>query len=259
MAKPKKKQPEKVGIDSISQPNTKAIVLGVIGVIVALALVAVGVTVLNKDDSNDASDDVVEFRPVTTTGDALPSQYSDEQGTQLNEAVGAQAPDLNGSDFKGTSVNITKDGRGKAIVFAAHWCPHCQKEVPLLADWIAANKAKYPNVDFYMVATASTPQRANFPPSAWLSKVKWPAPIIADDNAYDAAKAYGLGSYPYMVFLDGQNKVVTRTSGELAMTDYANLVQRTQDAVKNNAAPSTTTTAPGETTTTQAPASKAGQ
>src|SRR4051794_26256768 len=117
MAKPRKK-PEKVGIDSISQPNTKAIVGGVVGVIVVLALIAVGITVFKKDDSTP--DDVVEFRPVTVTGDSLPPEYSDSEGTQLNEAVGAQAPDISGSNFKGDAVNITKDGKGKAIVFAAH-------------------------------------------------------------------------------------------------------------------------------------------
>jgi cytochrome c biogenesis protein CcmG, thiol:disulfide interchange protein DsbE len=248
MAKPRKKQPEKVGIDSISQTNTKAIVGGVVGVIVVLALIAVGITVFGKDDDPTTSD-TVEFRPVTVTGDALPSEYSDAEGTQLNEAVGVQAPDITGSNFKGDAVNITKDGKGKAIVFAAHWCPHCQKEVPLLSTWIKANKAKYPNVEFYMVATASSPTRANYPPSAWLNKVKWPSPIIADDNTFTAANAFGLGSYPYMVFLDGQNKVVTRTSGEIAITDYANLVQRTDDAVKTGQI-TTTTTTPGATTTT---------
>lgn len=256
MAKPRKK-PEKVGIDSISQTNTKAIVAGVVGVIVVLALIAVGITVFGKNDDPTASD-VVEYRPVTITGDALPAEYSDAQGTQLNEAVGTQAPDINGSNFKGDAVNVTKDGKGKAIVFAAHWCPHCQKEVPLLSTWIKDNKSKYPNVEFYLVATASSPTRANFPPSAWLNKVKWPSPIIADDNTFTAANAYGLGSYPYMVFLDGQNKVVTRTSGELAVTDFANLVQRTEDAVKSGQI-TTTTTAPGQTTTTQGASSPVGK
>jgi thiol-disulfide isomerase/thioredoxin len=258
MAKPRKPKPEKVGIDSISQTNTTAIVLGVVGVIVALALVAVAVTLGTKDDSEDPlASDVVEFRPVTITGEPLPSQYSDPPAnTQLNEAIGAQAPDINGSDFAGSAVNITKDGRGKAVVFLAHWCPHCQNEAPLLADWIKDNSSKYPNVDFYAVATASTSTRANYPPSKWLEKEGWPSKIIADSNAFEAAKAYGLGSYPYMVFLDGQNKVVTRTSGELAMTDFGNLVQRTADAVSTGQV-TTTTAAPGATTTTAGASSPA--
>ena len=254
MAKPRKPKAEQVGIDSITRTNTTAIVLGVVAVIAVLAVIAIVFAVSNKKDFDSANTDLLEFRPVKATGDPLPPQYSDDKQTQLNEAVGAQAPDLNGSSFNGTPVNITKDGRGKAIVFLAHWCPHCNREAPLLADWIPANKSKYPGVDFYAVATASTPTRANYPPSAWMKKLKWPTPIIADDNAYDAASAYGLASYPYLVFLDGNNKVVTRTSGELAMTDYAALVQRVQDAVDHKA---TTTTAP--TATTQAPASKVGQ
>jgi thiol-disulfide isomerase/thioredoxin len=260
MAKPRKPKPEKVGIDSINQTNTKAIVLGVVGVIVALALIAVAVTTLGNDgEGDDILDDVVEFRPVTITGNPLPSQYSDAEGTQLNEAIGAQAPDIGGSNFTGETTNVTKDGRGKALIFLAHWCPHCQAELPLLSDWVKDNAANYSNVDFYAVATGSHPTRANYPPSEWILKdEKWPAKVIVDNNTFDFAKAYGLGSYPYMVFLNGQNQVVTRTSGEIAMTDFANLVQRTQDAVANQAI-QTTTTAPGATTTTQAPSSPAPQ
>lgn len=256
MAKPRKPKPEKVGIESINQTNTKAIVIGVGAVITVLALIAVLFAVNSGDDSAE-SDDIVQYRPVTVTGNPLPPQYKDAGQTQLDEAAGVQAPDLNGSSFDGTAVNITKDGRGKAIIFLAHWCPHCQRETPLLADWIPDNKSKYPNVDFYAVATASSPTRANYPPSAWLKKEKWPTPILADDNAFTASSVYGLGSYPYMVFLDGNNKVVTRTSGELSMTDFGNLVQRTQDAV-TGAPSTTTTTAAGETTTTGAPQTKTG-
>lgn len=257
MAKPRKPKPEKVGIDSISQTNTTPIIIGVIAVIVALAVIAIVTTMANKDDPDDVLDDVVEFRPVTITGGPLPPQYSDANNSVPNEAIGEQAPDVAGSNFKGEPLSITKNGRGKALVFLAHWCPHCQQEAPLLSDWIKDNAAKYPNVDFYAVATASSPQRANYPPSEWLKDEKWPSPIFADNNKFDFANAFGLRSYPYMVFLDGQNKVVTRTSGEIAMTDYANMVQRTQDAVVTGQI-TTTTTAPGATTTT-APQSTVGQ
>jgi thiol-disulfide isomerase/thioredoxin len=248
MAKPRKPAPQKVGLDSISQTNTKAIVLSSVGIVLALALVVGGIFVFGGDDDNGTATDVREFQPVTVTGEPLP-RYSSSNGAPADEAIGAQAPDLAGKSFEGETVNITKDGRGKALVFATHWCQHCQAEIPLMSDWIPDNRSKYPNVDFYLISTGSNPRSGNYPPSDWLKDEDWPTTVMADNNNADAATAYGLGSYPYMVFLDGQNKVVGRTSGEIAMSDFGNFIQRAQDAA-TGAPVTTTTAAPGGPTTT---------
>lgn len=243
MAKPRKPAPEKVGIESIQSSNTKAIVLGGVAIVVVLGLIAAIFALTTGNDDSSSGEEILEFRPVTVIGDPLPPQYSDPNNTQLNEAVGAQAPDLRGSTFSGDPVEISKNGRGKVLIFLAHWCPHCRNEVPPLAKWIPENSAKYPQVDFYAIATGSRANAANYPPSKWLDKENWPTPIIADDNTFSAATAFGLGSYPYMVFLDGENKVVTRTSGELQMADFASLVQRTEDAAEKKESTTTSSTA----------------
>ena len=36
-------------------------------------------------------------------------------------AAGHPAPEVRGTDFDGTAVSITNDGRAKALVFLAHW------------------------------------------------------------------------------------------------------------------------------------------
>ena len=36
-------------------------------------------------------------------------------------AAGQPAPEVRGTDFDGTAVSITNDGRTKALVFLAHW------------------------------------------------------------------------------------------------------------------------------------------
>lgn len=228
MAKPKPK-PQKVGIDSVKGRNNTPILLGIGGVVVALLAIALLISALGGDKKS-GTQDAVEFQPVTITGEPLPPQYSDAQGQVLNEAKGAQAPSLNGKGFDGTEISITADGKPKVIVFYAHWCPHCQREVPVLSEWIKDNATKYPKVSFYGVATGSNPTRPNYPPSAWLEKEKWPTPIMVDDNKFSAADSYGLGSYPYIVALDGQNKVVTRTSGELSTTDFETKVVQPANA-----------------------------
>ena len=40
---------------------------------------------------------------------------------------------------RGCAVSIEADGRPKIVVFLAHWCPHCQAEVPRLVDWFGEN------------------------------------------------------------------------------------------------------------------------
>lgn len=223
MAKPRQKEP-RVGVDSVRRSNTTPIVLGAAGLVLLLGLVALVIAQPWKSSNNSADSNILEFQPVTVTGSPLPSEYSDAQGQQLNVAVGAQAPELSGKTFDGQPVTIKADGKPKVVLFVAHWCPHCQREVPILSQWLRDNMSKYPNVEFYAVATASSPAKPNYPPSAWLQKEKWPTTIMADDNNSSAAAAYGLGAYPYMVVLDGNNKVITRTSGELSTTDFANKI-----------------------------------
>jgi cytochrome c biogenesis protein CcmG/thiol:disulfide interchange protein DsbE len=123
------------------------------------------------------------------------------------------APTVQGADFDGTPVAIQPNGRPTAIMFIAHWCPHCQREVPVVQSWIDANGMP-PNVDFLSVATGIDPSRPNYPPDEWLAREGWTVPVIVDPTN-SVAMAYGLPAYPYWVFLDGDGKVVARTTGEL--------------------------------------------
>ena len=68
------------------------------------------------------------------TGDALPRLADDGD----DPAIGETPPTLQGYSFDGTPITIGPDsGDGKAtmVVFLAHWCPHCNREVPRLVQW----------------------------------------------------------------------------------------------------------------------------
>src|SRR5680860_677016 len=74
-----------------------------------------------------------EITNAETSGDAL-QPFS----TGLDSAVGTPAPTMTGTALDGESIKIEPgDGTPKAIVFLAHWCPHCQREVPVVTDWAA--------------------------------------------------------------------------------------------------------------------------
>ena len=58
------------------------------------------------------------------------------QATADDPAVGRAMPEVRGTSFDGSSVAIANDGRAKVLLFVAHWCPHCQREVPVVQAWL---------------------------------------------------------------------------------------------------------------------------
>jgi len=53
-----------------------------------------------------------------------------------DSTLGLIAPTLNGHAFDGSNLSVTPgDGKPYMIVFLAHWCPHCNREVPRLIEW----------------------------------------------------------------------------------------------------------------------------
>jgi thiol-disulfide isomerase/thioredoxin len=63
------------------------------------------------------------------------------------------------------------------VVFVAHWCPHCQAEVPRIVALAKAGKVSVPIVG---VATGTDASAPNYPPSAWLQREGWPYPVLVD-------------------------------------------------------------------------------
>lgn len=161
-----------------------------------------------------AGTDGQEEAMVTIVGDALPPlpggvQVSDSSN---DSAVGQLAPTLTGTDFTGTSVEIGPGGSAKMVMFLAHWCPHCQREMPVVAQLIEDGKLP-PGIEVYAVSTAVDLSRGN-PPSGWFSAEEWSSSIVRDDAENSAFSAYGGAGFPYVVYLDSQNRVLTRTAGE---------------------------------------------
>jgi thiol-disulfide isomerase/thioredoxin len=130
---------------------------------------------------------------------------------------------------QGDSLTIAADGPPTMIMFVADWCPHCQREVPVVQQWVDAGRLPE-TVDLVSVSTAVDPSRPSFPPDAWLADEGWTAPVLVDgDNA--AAQAMGLSGFPFVVAIDGNGRVVLRASGELT-TDQFDTIASTlaQDA-----------------------------
>jgi thiol-disulfide isomerase/thioredoxin len=103
---------------------------------------------------------IEETRPVNVSGSLPP--YGGPSSTDA--AVGQAVPVIRGQSFNGARVVIEPDGHPMVIVVAAHWCPHCQAELPKLAGYLQQHPAS-PDVEVVVVATDTSSSRPNYPPS----------------------------------------------------------------------------------------------
>lgn len=196
----------------------------VLGVVAALLLVAVVVTKASNGGGAGEATAAVEVRPVTVAGAAL-AAHSD---VSPDPAVGVVAPTVSGATFEGQPTQIGGTGRPALVLFVAHWCPHCQREVPVLAPEL--DRITPAGVDFLAVSTGVRPGSDNYPPSKWMEREDWPRPVLADDKAGSAAQAYGLSGFPYYVALDAEGKVAARASGEKSVAEVQELLAKVTPA-----------------------------
>lgn len=195
-----------------------------IGAGIAILVVGFLVFAISRNSGNDSStSELQQFGKVTVTGDPLPA-YQD--GTE-DSAIGKMAPEIVGEGFTGNPIT-TKTDAPQMIVFLAHWCQFCQREVPVLVEWERAGEV--PNgLEVMAVATATSPTNPNFPPSAWLARERFPVlwPVLADDGASAAGNAFGVSGYPFFVLLDAEGKVVYRGSGQIPKDDLTAIIKTT--------------------------------
>jgi thiol-disulfide isomerase/thioredoxin len=219
---------------SVPQPKESSKLPWILGAVVVGVVVIIGLAVLlwPSDDEESAAgtgaeaakNATQENAEVTISGEDLPAlPDTGLPAAGDDSAVGLAAPKLVGQSFDESEVVIDpSDGRPKMVVFLAHWCPHCQAEVPLLQQWIADGKVPE-GLDVYAVSTGVDSSRPNYPPSNWLASEGWEPPILLDDEAQTAAKSWGLTGFPYVVMLDADGNVWQRGSGEIPVEDIDRL------------------------------------
>ena len=193
------------------------------GLLVAVALVVgiaavLAVLMSQGERQYDAANQTSQGSP-QVTGESLASY---DRGTR-DGAIDRQAPEVRGVDFNGRTTEIVKDGRPKVIVFLAHWCPHCQAEVPWVQAWVESG-AKPDGVDLYAVPTWIDSGRPNYPPDAWLEREGWSSPVLVDSN--DAvADAFGVRGVPFWVFLRSDGTVALRLSGGISEQELTHIAE----------------------------------
>ena len=201
------------------------VVLVVVGIAGAVALGTSG-------GSSDTTTDTVvtvpggvqpaEYQKVSSTGGMLAPLPESGADTETGKSVAV----LKGYDLQGRPVTIDPAGEGKAtmVVFLAHWCPHCNREIPVLNKWRESGEVPT-GLRVVGITTGSKADQANWPPSKWMTAMKWPFEVMADSEAQEAAAAYGVAGYPFIAFVGANGKITARTSGEIPVEQlqiYAN-------------------------------------
>lgn len=196
-----------------NRPNPSNAPGRVLAIAFAAAIVAViiGVVIALSGGSDDVAttDTRPVFGEVTVEGSSLEAFAS----TDGDSAIGERAPVVSGSDSSGSAASIGEAGEPTIVAFLAHWCPHCQAELPVLVDLMADGELE--GIRMVAVLTGTSAERPNYPPLAWLDREGWEGDTLLDDESSTAAQAYGLTSYPFLVFLDADGTVVARTVGEI--------------------------------------------
>ena len=104
------------------------------------------------------------------------------------------------------------------VVYLAHWCPHCNAEVPELIE-LNDSGGIPEELTVVGVSTGVDPTAPNYPPSEWLDDKGWPWTAVADDEASTAFVVGGGSGFPYLVILDADGNVIARDSGEKTAED----------------------------------------
>lgn len=162
-----------------------------------------------------------ELGEVIIEGEPLPLLGQDR--SEPDPAAGTTAPVITATAVSTGEPTIIGPGTSRIIGFFAHWCPHCQRELPEVREWLETNPLP-PGIEFVAVSTAVDQTRSNFPPSAWFENEQWNETTILDDAEQTILRAYGIPAFPAFVVTDSHGTVAFRHTGVIGAEGLEQLV-----------------------------------
>lgn len=192
--------------------------LALIGGGVAIVILAAAVALISSAPPTALAEPA--SRKLVVAGSALPAMPQNG----VDPAAGQLVPSITGTGLAGEMVKIGPERGAQAVVVLAHWCPHCQAEIPMLTDWLTSHPAPA-GVRIVALSTAIDPARPNYPSSAWLKREGWTQPTLIDDEGSSALAALGITSFPAFVFVKPDGTVASRMSGEVSGDQFARALE----------------------------------
>jgi thiol-disulfide isomerase/thioredoxin len=193
------------------RPSTLVIAGIIAGVVIVAAIVALVLTTSTPSGVPEPARD-----PIAIEGTPLPAL----EDPAVDAAVGQQLPTLTGIGVDGEPMTIGPGDGPMVIVVLAHWCPHCQAELPVLVD-VLEREGVPEGVTVVGLSTSISAVRANYPPSAWLEREGWLKPTLIDDADSSALQALGITAFPGLVAVDGDGAVLGRLTGGIGGDQFS--------------------------------------
>ncbi len=192
----------------VPQPNRSRILFG--GALAFILAAGLTAALMSRGSSSTATETAI----ITVSGSPLPA--APEDPAVADPAVGALMPTLTGSTPAGKAITVPTAGHRTLVVVVAHWCPHCQREVPRIVEWSRSGKVPA-DLDVVFLSTSVQSSAPNYPPSAWLAEEGVPFPVIVDDARGAGHQALGGMGFPNLHLVGADGTVIARTSGELEL------------------------------------------
>jgi cytochrome c biogenesis protein CcmG/thiol:disulfide interchange protein DsbE len=135
-------------------------------------------------------------------------------------AVGQKAPEFAVSTTNGPFDLAAAGGKPTLLEIFASWCPHCQREVPILDKIDASYKGK---IHFVAVAGSPYGQDSSTPETqadvvSFMTKYNVTYPVAFDPNL-DVAGKYLQGGFPTLVLIGGDGTIESIRDGEIPPGD----------------------------------------
>lgn len=123
----------------------------------------------------------------------------------------------------GEQITIGAPGQAQLLVFLAHWCPACDRELDTLRQLPGTTIPD--DVQVIAILTAEDQLAPNWPAERWFTG-RVPRMIAARDSAdSELYSTYGLSQFPAWVAIDADGIVRQRVHGLLGLDDVAQLAQ----------------------------------
>jgi thiol-disulfide isomerase/thioredoxin len=136
---------------------------------------------------------------------------------------GLRLPALTGDEYySGERMTFAPDGENATVwVVWAHWCPHCQADLPALATFLTEAAEDYPHVQVVTISTSIDDSRGN-PLVPYLDASQFGFPVLVDPDG-SLATSLGTPAFPFWVVTAPDGQVLLRRPGEFGRDQLASL------------------------------------
>jgi thiol-disulfide isomerase/thioredoxin len=148
---------------------------------------------------------------ITPEEGAVTGEPPAAEAPKPGKSIPDKLPDITLANLDGKPTKLASfAGRPLMINFWATWCAPCRREIPLLNKIRKERQAQ--NGEIVGIAVDFKDDVLKFTKEV---RIDYPQ-LIGEDDGLAAAEAFGMGmAFPFSVFVDSQNRVLTIKIGEL--------------------------------------------